>query len=252
MLLAIDIGNSAIKFGIFDAGDLTQKLSFPTSRNITSTEIAELLDDRLPSRVDAAIACSVVPEADAAVSQFVRDAFGVEVRLVRSTDDIGLTINFSVETTGADRLVNSFAAAEEYGVPCVVVSLGTATTIDVVNSKREYLGGLIAPGIKASAQALSVVTSKLPEVEIRKPDRIIAQTTETAIQSGIVYGQISMVEGLLKRVVEQLGEKATIIATGGFAEIIVGEIELVDAIDNNLLLSGLKLIAKRSGETHPG
>ena len=251
MLLCIDIGNSATKFGVFDGDKLTSKFSIPTDREVTAERLAQQIGDRLNIHIDNAIACSVVPEVEGAVSEYARKLCRVKPRFVRSTDDLGLTINFSVETTGADRLVNSFAAAEKYGMPCVAVSLGTATTIDVVNRGREYLGGLIAPGIKASARALSLVTSKLPEVEICKPFHVIEQTTESAIQSGIVYGQVAMVEGLLKRVLDELGEKATVIATGGFAELIAGEVDLIGAVDNDLLLSGLNLIAKRSTITQP-
>jgi len=246
MLLCIDIGNSAIKFGFFDGDKLTQKLSIPTDRTSTAAAIPSKLDGELPRGIEAAIACSVVPEAEEAVSEFVRRVAGVEIQFVRSSDDFGLSIDFDVTTTGTDRLVNSFAASEKYGVPCIVVSFGTATTIDVVNSKREYLGGLIAPGMKVNAQALAIAAAKLPEVSLEKPAHVIAQTTETAIQSGIVSGHIEMIKGLLRRVSKELGDKPLIVATGGWAEMMAAEIDQIDTVDLDLLLNGLSLIVKQA------
>jgi type III pantothenate kinase len=176
---------------------------------------------------------------------FVSESFKIKPRFVRSTDDLGLKANFSVATTGVDRSVNSSAAAKKYGVPCIVVSFGTATTIDVVSRDREYLGGLIAPGITVSARALSLATSKLPEVEVRKPIGVIAQTTETAIQSGIVYGHIAMVQGLLRQVMTELGTRPKVIATGGSAELLAPEIDLIDIVDSDLTLAGLNLIYEK-------
>ncbi|HEY2867063.1 MAG TPA: type III pantothenate kinase [Pyrinomonadaceae bacterium] len=244
MLLAVDIGNSSIKFGVFEQDTFTTKFSIPTDREYTAEDIAGHVGDRLPNVVDAAIVCSVVPEVDRAVNEYIENSFHVKPRFVLSTDDLGLKINFNVETTGTDRLVNSFAAAEKYGKPCIVVSLGTATTIDVVNREGEYLGGLIAPGMKVSARALSLAASMLPEVELRKPEHVIAKTTASAIQSGIVYGQIAMVSGLLERIIRELGFKPTIIATGGFANLIANEIDLIDTVDPDLTLEGLNRLAR--------
>lgn len=246
MLLTVDIGNSAIKFGIFDGGTLASKFSIPTDRELDVDRLAQKVGDRLNAPIDSVIVCSVVPEIDDSVGQYVRETFHIDARFVRSTDDLGLIINFRVASTGADRLVNSFSAAERYGTPCIVMSFGTATTIDVVNADREYLGGLIAPGMKVNAQALAVATSKLPEVELEKPDHVIAQTTETAIQSGIVYGHIEMIRGLLRRVVDELGDTPKIVATGGWAEMMAAEIDQIDTVDLDLLLNGLSLIVKQA------
>jgi len=244
MLLAVDIGNSSIKFGVFDRDKLTTKISIPTNREYTADDIAAEIGEHLPIDVDSAIFCSVVPEVEKAIVEYVERSFHVIPRFVRSTDGFGLKIGFNVETTGTDRLVNAFAAAEKYGKPCVVVSFGTATTIDVVNSEGEYLGGLLALGMKVSARALSLAASKLPEVEIQKPEHVIANTTETAIQSGIVYGQIAMVEGLISRVINELGDKPMVIATGGFADLVTREIRLIDTVDTDLTLEGLNRLAQ--------
>jgi type III pantothenate kinase len=246
MLLTVDIGNSAIKFGVFDGDKLTSKFSIPTDRDLTLSQLTQQANDRLTLKIDEAIVCSVVPEVDEVVREFLNEACQIEPHFVRSTDDLGLTINFSVEITGADRLVNSFAASEKYGTPCVVVSFGTATTIDVVNANREYLGGLIAPGMKVTTQALAIAASKLPEVELKKPAHVIAQTTETAIQSGIVHGQIEMIKGLLQRVADELGDTPKVVATGGFARMLANEIDAISIVDEDLTLSGLDLLYQRN------
>jgi len=243
MLLCVDIGNSSIKFGVFDQDKLTTKFSIPTKRDYTPATLSEEIGDRLPPDIDQAIICSVVPELDHAVTDHLSHFLHVQPRFVSQTDDFGFTVNFPLTTTGTDRLVNASAAARKYGVPVIVVSLGTATTIDVVNSRREYIGGLIAPGIKVSAKALSLATSKLPEVEISKPEKAIGQTTETAIRSGLFYGHSSMIDGLLKRVAGELGEKPKVIATGGLAQLLAPDISLVNVIDEDLTLEGLMMIA---------
>jgi type III pantothenate kinase len=245
MLLAIDIGNSSIKCGVFDGEILTAKFSIPTDRNYSAGQISDQIDRRLPASIDTAIVCSVVPEVEDSIAKFINDSFDIEPRFVQSSDDLNLSINFSVETTGADRLVNSFAAAEKYGVPCVVVSFGTATTIDVVSDEKEYLGGLIAPGMKVSADALAVAASKLPETELKIPANVIAQTTEAAIQSGIVNGQIAMVEGLLRQIIEQLMSPPKVVATGGFAGLLASAIEQIEIVDDDLTLNGLAMLNKR-------
>ena len=242
MLLCVDIGNSSIKFGVFDNETLTTKFSIPTKRDHTPTTLAEEIGDRLSPNIDNAILCSVVSELDSTFADYISRFLHAEPRFVRTSDDFGFTVDFPIYTTGADRLVNASAAARKYGVPVIVVSFGTATTIDVVNSRREYLGGVIAPGIKVSAKALSLETSKLPEVEIEVPKKVIATTTQTAIQSGIVLGHVAMIEGLLKRVIDELGERPKIIATGGFAQLLAGEIDALDTVDSDLTLEGLQML----------
>ena len=248
MLLAIDIGNSSIKFGVFDGEILTAKFFIPTDRSYSAGEIADQIDNRLPTSISSAIVCSVVPEVESAIATFIADSFHIEPRFIRSTDVPGLTINFAVETTGADRLVNAFTAAEKYGMPCVVVSFGTATTIDVVSAKREYLGGLIAAGMKVSADALALAASKLPKVELKKPANVIAQTTEGAIQSGIVNGQIEMVKGLLNQIIEQLESPPKVVATGGFSGLLARKIEQIEIVDDDLTLKGLSILNKRQSK----
>lgn len=242
MLLAVDIGNSSIKFGIFDDDRLASKFLIQTRKDYDPEEIAASVGDRIQTRVDSAIACSVVPEIDKALAEYLKIFVHVEPRFVSTNDDFNLTFNFPINSSGTDRLVNSFAAAEKYGVPVVVVSFGTATTVDVINPKREHIGGLIAPGMGVSIKALELAASKLPDVEIAMPERVIAATTESSIQSGIFYGHVAMIEGLLRRVISELGDEPKVIATGGFAELIAPETDMIDLVDADLTLDGLRML----------
>jgi type III pantothenate kinase len=249
MLLAIDIGNSSTKFGIFDGEALLHKFSIQTKRDYT---VEELLFDRLKLHeqqfiqvdIDTCVVASVVPEMSGVIAQVCDELFKIKPRFVDSTWDFGFSINYDPPSSvGVDRLVNCFAAVSKYGSPVVASSFGTATTIDVVNGNEEYIGGIIAPGMATVAKALHLATSKLPNVSIEKPDSIIGRTTETSIRSGIVNGHISMVEGLLKRI----GSEGKVVATGGFAKLLASETDAIDIVDENLTLDGLRLLALREG-----
>jgi type III pantothenate kinase len=246
MLLAIDIGNTNTKLGVFDRENLTSKISIPTSREITPDALGKLLSDKINPPISAAIISSVVPEIDDAFREFIATHFDVTTTFVRHDLDFGLKINYRPpEDTGADRLVNAFAATEKYGAPCIVCSFGTAMTIDVVNENRELIGGLIAPGMNTLATALKLTTSKLPEVEIKKPASAIQNTTVGAIQSGIVYGYFGLVECLLISVKKEIGTEPKTIATGGIASMIAENIDQIDVVDKDLTLDGLRLLHER-------
>ena len=247
MLLAVDIGNSAIKFGLFDGETLTSKFSIPTKRNATSDEIKLAVDDCLSESIDAAIVCSVVSEIDLSMKDFLRSVTSKDPIFVNNSFDFGLKINYEpLDSLGTDRLVNALAAVEKYGAPCIVCSLGTATTIDVVNADREFLGGIIAPGIDSMADALQMNAPRLPKVAAEKPEKLIGNSTRESIQSGIYHGYVAMVQGLIEDLKQQYGE-AKVIATGGrariFSEPFVDKIE----VDTGLLLSGLKTLASLRG-----
>jgi type III pantothenate kinase len=241
MLLAADIGNTAIKFGLFDGETLTEKFSIPTKRNTSAGEIRLDVGDRLVN-VRKAIVCSVVPELEGAMYEFLRDATGDSPTFVDNYFDFGLKITYEpLESLGTDRLVAAFAAVVKHGAPCVVCSLGTATTIDVVSEDREFLGGIIAAGVDALADALSQKASKLPKVEMVWPQFLIGNSTADAMRSGVYHGYVAMVEGLLKRI---RGEyESTVVATGGNAAMAA---ELADAIEPDLVLNGLRMLAGRS------
>jgi len=252
MLLAIDIGNSSIKFAIFDGSSLFHKFTIQTKRDYTAEE---LMFDRLKLveqqfiQVDIGICIvsSVVPDLNGVVAQVCRELFKITPQFVDSTWDFGLNIKYDPpESAGVDRLVNAFGAVTKYGKPLIVCSFGTATTMDVVNAEGDYLGGVIAPGMLITAKALQLGTAKLPNVPIEKPENVIGNTTVTSIQSGIVLGHIALVEGLLERITADQGSKLTVIATGGFARLIAPEIKAIDIVDESLTLDGLRLLAERT------
>ncbi len=250
MLLAIDIGNTAVKIGVYDGEKLASKLSIPTNRELTADALKSIVSGRIPLSISSAIISSVVPEIDAAMRSFLEAEYKITPVFVSNDADFGLTINYEpLADAGSDRLVNTFSAVQKYGVPCVVCSFGTALTIDVINSDQTLIGGLIAPGMNTLAAALHLTTSKLPEVEIEKPASVIQQTTVGSIQSGIVYGYFGLVEELLTRVKKESGRHDTkVIATGGFATLVAENTTQIDIVDKDLLLDGLRILHDRSFE----
>lgn len=251
MLLAIDIGNSSTKFGIFDGPNLFHKFSIQTKRDYT---VEELLFDRLKVHeqqfiqvdIGGCIVASVVPELNGVIAQATKELFKCTPQFVDESWDFGFEIVYEPPSAaGVDRLVNCFAAVAKYGKPVTVCSFGTATTIDVVSGDSEYIGGIIAPGMATAAKALQLATAKLPNVPIEKPENLLGNTTVTSIQSGIVNGHIAMVEGLLNR----MGPQGKIIATGGFARLISSEVTAIDIFDENLTLDGLRLLSGVASES---
>lgn len=246
MLLAVDIGNTNTKLGVFDRETLTSKISTPTKREITAAALDQLLSRKINQPIDAAIISSVVPEVDGAFREFIETRFNVTPLFVSHGLDLGLVTKYDPPgAMGTDRFVNAFAAVEKYGAPCIVCSFGTATTIDVVNDDHELIGGLIAPGIKTLASALKLATSKLPEVEIEKPVKVIQTTTVGAIQSGISYGYLGMVDGLLSAVKKEAGEDTRVIATGGSVSMVAENCDGIDVVDKDLTLVGLERLYAR-------
>src|SRR4030095_7414252 len=186
---------------------------------------------------DAAIVCSVVSEIDASMGDFLRSVTRTDPIFINNSFDFGLKIDYEpLDSLGTDRVVNAFAAVEKYGAPCIVCSLGTATTIDVVSAGREFLGGIIAPGIDAMAEVLHLKASKLPKVEISEPESLIGTTTLASIQSGVYHGYVAMVEGLLEKIREEFEVEKTIF-TGGNAKVVAREANIVD---HDLMLDGLQ------------
>lgn len=251
MLLAIDVGNSIIKFGVFNGLDLVDRFAVATKRDYT---VEELSSDRLSfvgtrvGPIDRVFVSSVVPELEANLSETCRELFKVTPVFVDNTFDFGFAIDYRPPSAaGTDRLVNAYAAAEKYGRPVVAVSLGTAATIDIVSADNRYIGGMIAPGMYTMAEALHVKASKLPHVEIVEPDSVIGDSTENCIRSGVFYGYVGMVEGLIRRTIAEIGTakaKPLVIATGGFAKPIAPHTDAFDVVDENLTLEGLRLLAE--------
>ncbi len=245
MILAVDIGNSSIKFGLFEGETLTSKFSIPTKRDATADEIKFLVADRLSAPVDGSIVCSVVSEIESPMREFLRDFTNTDPVFVDNSFDFGFEINYEpMESLGTDRLVNAFAAVEKYGAPCIVCSLGTATTIDVVSKDREFLGGIIAPGMEAMAEALHSKAPRLPRVDIGKPEFVLANSTEGSIRSGIYHGYVAMVEGLITRIRSEAGV-SRVIACGGTAELVSSQLSGLATVDQNLLLDGLRILSEK-------
>ena len=243
MLLAIDIGNSSVKFGVFDNEILLSRFTIPTVRHQIANELNSSVSHQLNHTISAIIISSVVPELKESFQEYGEIFHNLKPIFVDNTFDFGLKIKYNPpETIGVDRLVAAFAAARKYGAPCIVCDFGTATTIDAINSRSEYLGGIIAPGINTLSESLFIKTAKLPRVELVKPANVIGNSTISSIQSGIFYGYLGLTEGILQRMIDELGEKPRIIATGGFAGLIAENCALIEIVDENLMLDGLQMI----------
>lgn len=248
MLLAIDIGNSSTKFGIFGSDTLIDKFSIPTARDYT---VSELLFDRLRYvnerfyQIDAVIVASVVPEMNQPVSDACVQMLKVTPSFVDASFELGIDITYEPpEAAGIDRLVNASAAVAKYSSPVVVCSLGTATTIDVVDRSNRFLGGTISPGMRTLAESLHSKASKLPLVTIEKPQQVVGRSTESSIKSGVFYGYIGLVEGILERTFTEIEERPKVIATGGFARLVSENTTLINTVDETLLLEGLFALSK--------
>ena len=235
MHLVIDVGNSSVKFGIFDAGKIKKEWSFRTERLFHWNPDRSIAD--LP-----VVISSVVPDADVFLKKLFKKAIFVNAKNIK-----GIKIKFKKKSEiGADRLVDALAAKELYGSPAIVIDFGTATTFDLISKKGEYLGGAIAPGIGLSKNVLHTATAKLPLIEIKPPKSIIGNSTVEAMRSGLVYGYASLVEGMISRFKKKIGSRAKVIATGGYAKLIAKYARGIDIIDMDLTLKGLDLIWQKS------
>jgi len=243
MFLAIDIGNRFTKFGIFEGKSLFNRITFQTIRTQTADEINS---QTLIQSLRAIIISSVVPELNDAYREFAGKFFNLKPVFVDNTFDFDLKIKYHPpESVGVDRIIAAFAVAEKYEKPCIICDFGTATTIDAVNSKGEYLGGTIAPGIKTLSESLFLKTSQLPRVEIEKPESVIGDSTVKSIRAGIYFGYIGLVDGIIGRMIAELGEHPKVVATGGFAKLIAETSEKIEIVDDNLILEGLRLIYEK-------
>jgi type III pantothenate kinase len=254
MLLAIDAGNTNIVFALFEGEALKGAWRASTDSKRTADEYAVWLTQLMglkglvPADIDACIIASVVPEALFNLVSLAKRYFNVEPRLVGDPQvDLGIGIKLAhPEEVGADRLVNAVAAKARLAPPFIVVDFGTATTFDLVDGDGDYAGGVIAPGINLSLQALYMAAAKLPRIAIKQPQKVIGTGTVSAMQSGIFWGYIGLIEGLVNRIRTEYGGPMKVLATGGLAPLFAGATTVIDAVDTDLTLTGLRLIHLRN------
>lgn len=249
MLLALDIGNTKIAVGVFDNESLVATWRLATDVGRSGDEYAVILLDLIPRQgigpgdIKAAIISSVVPPLVATFEELCQRYFGLSPLVVGSGIKTGVRIcTENPKEVGTDRVVNALAAHRLYGGPLIVIDFGTATTFDAVSREGDYLGGAIAPGVGISAEALFERTAKLPRVEMVWPKHVIGRNTVTAIQAGLLYGYAGLVEGIVARMRREMGGTAKVIATGGLARTISSETKVVDVVDTELTLVGLRFI----------
>ncbi len=271
MLLVLDVGNTNTVLGVFErAGKsgmgegtssydrLVAHWRVATVQTSTVDEYGVLFRNLFAmaelqvSAIHGIVISSVVPPLDSVLRQVCERYFNTKPLFIGPGIKTGMPVHYdNPAEVGADRIVNAVAAFEKYRGPCVIVDFGTATTFDCVSAKGEYLGGVICPGIGISADALFERTARLPRVEICKPARVVGSTTVTSLQSGLYYGYLGLVDGILDRLLDELGRDTQVIATGGLAPLIGKGSQFIKEVDDNLTLQGLRIIWSRNVSGRP-
>lgn len=260
MLLVLDVGNTNTVLGVFEApagenahGQLIAHWRVTTAKSQTVDEYGVLFRNLFAMNglkvesVQGIVISSVVPPLDSTLREVCEKYFASKPLFIEPGVKTGMPVHYdNPAEVGADRIVNSVAAYEKFGGPCIIVDFGTATTFDVVSTKGEYLGGVITPGIGISADALFSRTARLPRVDVRKPPRVLATNTVNSVQSGLYYGYIGLIDGILERLIAELGENVTVVATGGLASLMGGGSKYIREIDDLLTLDGLRIIYERN------
>ncbi|MGP9039276.1 type III pantothenate kinase [Cytobacillus kochii] len=256
MIFVFDVGNSNMMMGVYQRDELKYHWRIETDRHKTEDEYAMIVKSLFEHEqlsfadIDGIIISSVVPPIMFALERMCEKYFHIKPLVVGPGVKTGLNIKYdNPKEVGADRIVNAVAGIHEYGGPLVIVDFGTATTYCYINEHKQYMGGAIAPGIGISTEALYSRAAKLPRIEIVRPDGIIGKNTVSAMQSGILFGYVGQVEGIVSRMKIQAKEEPLVIGTGGLASLIAKESKVIDIIDPFLTLKGLQLIYKRNMDT---
>ncbi len=259
ILLVIDVGNTNTVLGLYRGDELVSEWRVETNGNRTSDEYAVVLRELMAldgysfESISAAIVSSVVPPTLFGIRNFCRKRLGVELFVVGQGLKSGMPILYeNPREVGADRIVNSVAGYDKVKAGCIIVDFGTATTWDVVTPKGEYLGGVIAPGVEVSSQALYERASKLPRIQIARPKQVVGRNTEASMQSGLYYGYSGMVDTVVQRIRDEVGFPCHCIATGGLSTLIAEQSKNIDETDTMLTLRGLKLLYDRNRNEKQG
>ncbi|HEY8737659.1 MAG TPA: type III pantothenate kinase [Candidatus Dormibacteraeota bacterium] len=249
MLLAIDLGNTNLTFGLFEAETLVHDWRLATRRDSMPDELGIAMVQLIrqegfdPAAVDAVVVASVVPPLNSSLVEAIQRYFGRDPVMVGPGIKTGLKIHYrDPKEVGADRIVAAMAAFKKYGGPLIIIDFGTGTTYDVVSAEGDYLGGAIAPGMGISVDALYERAARLQRVELKAPPNVIGRTTAESMQAGIIFGFTAQVEGMVARIRTELGQDARVIATGGFSGLIAAQTTVIELVDDRLMLEGLRLI----------
>jgi len=254
VLLAVDVGNTQTVIGLFNGAQLLCHWRMATNTTATADEIRVTLhsllniDGRMAADIDALALSSVVPELSLMWEE-VADSLGIQPLVVSSTIRTGLEVRYdNPSEIGADRIADAVAARHLYGAPVVIVDLGTATNMEVIDREGAFIGGIIAPGLATSADALFNAAARLARFELEFPPQAVGRNTRDAVSSGLMFGEVARIDGLVQRVFDELGYKATVVATGGLAGRVAPVSRCIQVVNEDLTLVGLRLLYEMNGE----